>query len=204
MRHTRISALGATSALAMAMLAAAPAQAQDYYLGQLIEVGGTYCPRFFTEANGQVLAINTNQALFALLGTFYGGNGVTTFALPDLRGRMVISQGQGPGLQTYNIGQRAGAESVTLGQANLPAHIHVASVETNPGNATEQRSFRNAFAVTADNQYATGTNLNVTMNTETITVQGAGDTATTTAPTLSPFLVTRYCIALSGIFPSRN
>lgn len=204
MRHTRISALGATSVLAIAMLAAAPAKAQVYFLGQLIEVGNNYCPRNYAETSGQLLSIQQNTALFSLLGTFYGGNGVTTFALPDLRGRMVISQGQGPGLQNYTIGQRAGAESVTLGQANLPAHIHVASIETNPGNATEQRSFRNAFAATADNQYATGTNLNVTMNTETITVQGAGDTATTTAPTLSPFLVTRYCIALSGVFPSRN
>lgn len=204
MRHTRISALGATSALAMAMLAAAPATAQDYYMGQVIETGATYCPRFFFEANGQILSIAQNTALFSLFGTTYGGNGQTTFALPDLRGRMVISTGQGPGLSPYTLGQVGGAQSATLGQSNLPAHIHVATVETNPGTATEQRSFRNAFAVTADNQYATGTNLNVTMHIDTVTVQGAGETSTTTAPTMSPFIVTRYCIATQGVYPSRN
>jgi microcystin-dependent protein len=201
MRHTRILVLATTSALAAV---AAPAAAQEYFLGQLIEVGNGFCPRTWAEASGQILSIQQNTALFSLLGTTYGGNGVTTFALPDLRGRMSISTGQGPGLSLYSLGQVGGAESRTLNQSNLPAHIHVATVETNPGTATEQRSFRNAFAVTADNQYATGTNLDVTMNSETVTVQGAGETATTTAPTVSPFIVTRKCIALAGIFPSRN
>lgn len=201
MRHTKIIALGAASAAA---IAAVPAAAQDYYLGQLIEVGNNYCPRGWVETNGQILAISTNAALFSLLGTTYGGNGTSTFQLPDLRGRMAISQGTGPGLSNYTQGQVGGAQQATLNQSNLPAHIHVATIETNPGNATERRSFRNAFAVTADNQYATGTNLNVTMHVDTITVQGAGDTATTTAPTVSPFLVNRFCIATSGIFPSRN
>jgi len=202
MRHTRIFALGTSGVLALA--AASPTLAQDYYLGQMMQVGGVYCPRNWAETNGQMLSIAQNAALFSLLGTTYGGNGTTTFALPDLRGRMSISQGQGPGLSFYTMGQVAGTESVTLNQSNLPAHIHVSSIETNPGNATELRAFRNAFAVTADNQYATGTNLDVTMNTETVTVQGAGDTPTTTAPIMSPFTVTRTCIALTGIFPSRN
>lgn len=201
MRHTKLIALGAASAAA---IAAVPAAAQDYYLGQIIEVGNSFCPRNWATTDGQLLSIAQNTALFALLGTTYGGNGTTTFALPDLRGRMAISQGQGPGLSNYVQGQVGGAQQTTLNQSNLPAHIHTAIIETNPGNATEQRSFRNAFAVTADNQYATGTNLNVTMNSETITVQGAGETPTTTAPTMSPFLVNRFCIALAGVFPSRN
>ncbi|WP_260583226.1 phage tail protein [Sphingopyxis sp. PET50] len=202
MRHARTFAFGATATLALAM--AAPATAQDFFLGQFIEVGNGFCPRFFLETNGQILAISTNTALFSLLGTTYGGNGVTTFALPDLRGRMAISVGQGPGLAPYNLGQVGGAESTTIGISNLLAHIHSGAIETAPAAANERRSFRNAFSVTADNQYATGTNLDLTMHSETITVQKAGGTETTVAPTMSPFIVTRMCIATSGIFPSRN
>ncbi|MBL8650376.1 MAG: tail fiber protein [Sphingopyxis sp.] len=202
MRHTRILSLGAASALAVA--ASTPAVAQDYYIGQLIEVGGTYCPKFFQETNGQVLPIAQNQALFALLGTTYGGNGVTTFNLPDLRGRMGISLGQGPGLQNYTQGQIGGSEQVTLTLPNLPIHSHTGVFETSTSNANDNKSFRNAFAVTADNQYTNSTNLDVTMNSETITVQGAGDVTSTVAPMMSPFLVTRYCIATAGVFPSRN
>lgn len=201
MRHTRIFALGVTSALAFA---AAPATAQDYFLGQMIEVGNGYCPRSFVETNGQILSIAQNTALFSLLGTTYGGNGQTTFALPDLRGRMAISVGQGPGLSNYSLGQVAGSETTTIGVSNLPPHIHTGSIETAPTAGNDNKSFRNAFAVTTDNQYATGTNLDLTMNSETITVQKAGGAATSLAPTVAPFLVTRYCIATSGIFPSRN
>ena len=202
MRHTSIFATGATATLALAMTA--PATAQQYYLGQMIEVGNGFCPRTFAETSGQILSIAQNTALFSLLGTTYGGNGTTTFALPDLRGRMAINMGQGPGLSNYTLGQVSGAESTTIGVANLPPHIHSGSIETATAAGNDNKSFRNAFAVTADNQYTTGTNLDLTMQSETITVQKAGGAATSLAPTVAPFLVTRYCIATSGIFPSRN
>lgn len=180
------------------------AQATQPYLGEIILMPTNFCPRGYTAAAGQILAISTNTALFSLLGTTYGGNGVTTFNLPDLRGRMGISLGQGPGLQNYTQGQIGGSEQVTLTLPNLPIHSHTGVFETSTSNANDNKSFRNAFAVTADNQYTNSTNLDVTMNSETITVQGAGDVTSTVAPMMSPFLVTRYCIATAGVFPSRN
>src|SRR5687767_9318635 len=97
------------------------------FLGQIQAFGFNFAPRGWAQCQGQLLAINTNTALFSLLGTTYGGNGQTTFALPDFRGRTMVGQGQGPGLSAYTIGQVGGTESVTLTSNNLPAHTHIAT-----------------------------------------------------------------------------
>jgi microcystin-dependent protein len=170
----------------------------------VIETGGSFCPRNFLEANGQVLAIAQNQAFFALLGTTYGGNGVTTFQIPDLRGRMLLGDGQGPGLQNYTQGQVGGQENVTHTIANLPIHTHVGAIQTVAAPGNQRIVFRNSFGQTTDNQYVSGTQgFDGNLEASTLSVQKSG-TDGVVVPNMSPFLVTRYCIASQGIFPSRN
>ena len=96
------------------------------YIGEIRLVGFNFAPRGWMACNGQLLSIATYSALFSLLGTTYGGDGITTFALPDLRSRIPVHQGQGPGLSNYVIGQMSGTESVTLTQNQIPAHTHQA------------------------------------------------------------------------------
>ncbi|KTE41433.1 hypothetical protein ATE62_06015 [Sphingopyxis sp. HIX] len=184
------------------MATAGSATAQDYYLGQMIEVGNSYCPRGWTETNGQILSIAQNTALFSLLGTTYGGNGQTTFALPDLRGRMVLNQGQGPGLPPYSLGQQAGVESQTLTINQLASHTHEAVFQTVNANAATTIPFRNSFAVTSDFQYSNVIQFDGALNAATLAVQKTG--GSDPVANMSPFLVNRYCIALQGVFPSRN
>jgi microcystin-dependent protein len=200
MRHLKTAM---TVAVGFGALAAAEhAAAQDYYLGQMIEVGANFCPRGWVETNGQILSIAQNTALFALLGTTYGGNGQTTFALPDLRGRMILNQGQGPGLSPYALGQQAGSETVTLTINQLASHTHVAVFQTVNANAATNIPFRNSFAVTSDFQYSNVIQFDGALNAATLTVQKTG--GTDPVANMSPFLVNRYCIATVGVFPSRN
>ena len=201
MRHVKAAMLATAGTVALS--AAAPAMAQDYYIGQLIEVGNNYCPRFWTETNGQLLAINTNTALFALLGTTYGGNGQTTFALPDLRGRMLIGQGQGPGLSPHFLGEAGGVESQTLSINQLASHSHeglILSVGTQTANS--RTAFRNAISTTPNPQYSTTIQFDGALHADSLHMQNTG--GSDPVPNMSPFLVNRYCIALQGIFPSRN
>ncbi|WP_082545250.1 phage tail protein [Sphingopyxis sp. Root1497] len=206
MRHGKSLALATASVAAIA--SATPAAAQTFFLGQILEVGATYCPRGFASASGQLLSIQQNTALFSLLGTTYGGNGVNTFALPDIRGRMVIGDGQLGGGAFYQQGQISGQETVTLTSNTLPSHSHAGAFLSLTDATNERRSFRNAFATTPDNQYKTPpvsgpVSFDGTMHSETLTVQKTG-TDGVPIPNMSPFLVTQYCVVLQGIFPSRN
>src|SRR5688572_15936308 len=97
------------------------------FLAQIMMFGGNFAPRGWALCNGQILSIAQNTALFSILGTTYGGNGQTTFALPDLRGRVPIHPGQGPGLSSYSLGQSAGTETVTLTINEMPTHLHMSS-----------------------------------------------------------------------------
>jgi len=203
MRHRKSLALAAASGMAIA--ASSPAAAQAFFIGQVIETGANFCPRNFASASGQLLSIQQNTALFSLLGTTYGGNGVTTFALPDIRGRMVI--GYGPGSDPVQLGQVGGSETITLLPSNLPAHNHPGFIHTVNADGNDIKPFRNAFAVTPDKQYkvppATGPSaLDGALRADTVTVQKTGGSQP--MANMSPFLVTRHCIALAGIFPSRN
>ena len=127
-RKTTFRSILATLALATSGLIGlgAPAQADPYepFIGELMTFGGNFCPRGWAAAAGQLLAVSSNDALFSLLGTIYGGDGRTTFGLPDLRGRMAMGDGNGPGLSPRRIGQMGGANQVTLLPSNLPPHSH--------------------------------------------------------------------------------
>src|ERR1044072_7080771 len=131
MRRAAVLAAAAFAA-ALSNWPSASAQASDMYLGQLMMVGFNFCPRGWTEADGQILAISTNSALFSLYGTTYGGNGQTTFALPDLRGRVPAHVGQGPGLAPVTQGQVMGADSTTLTLSQMPMHNHLLMAPTTP------------------------------------------------------------------------
>jgi microcystin-dependent protein len=153
------------------------------------------------------MSITQNQALFVLLGTTYGGDGVTTFALPDLRGRTMISMGQGPGLPAYVIGQAAGAQSVTLTTANLPQHNHIMLAEqSNSGTKPQPENAFLAESNGADSQGGTvtvqiyGPTANTTMNANSI--GGAGGSQPVSIE--QPYQTINVCIALMGVFPSQG
>ena len=168
---------------------------------------GNFAPRGWALCNGQILAINTNQALFSLLGTTYGGNGQTTFALPDLRNRVPIGTGQGPGLGNYTLGQAAGSSSVTLLTNNLPAHVHTGNVnvsiqcDANPGTEANPDGM---YPAGVSQAYGTTATPNIAMLAPaySVTIQPAGGNQP--IPTMPPYLGMNYIICLQGIFPSRN
>ncbi len=170
------------------------------FLGMIALFGFNFPPRGWAICNGQLLSISQNSALFALLGTIYGGNGVTTFGLPDLRGRVPLGVGQGPGLSNYVQGQVGGTENTTLVAANLPAHTHtvnastdIASVGSPAGNSlgASARGGITPYVVGNANQVAMGA-----------TTSSVG--SNTAINNMQPYLTMNYCIALEGIFPSRD
>jgi microcystin-dependent protein len=177
----------------------------DPFLGQILIFAGNFAIRGFAMCNGQILSIAQNTALFSILGTTYGGNGQTTFALPDLRGRFPNHQGQGPGLSNYSLGQVGGSESGTITINEMPAHTHpfTYTIPANDGDGDTN-------GPTATTRLATATNGNI-YNTAAATVQMPGNTANTgitggsqPTPLMNPYLTLNFLIALEGIFPSRN
>jgi microcystin-dependent protein len=184
----------------------APASADGVqpYIGQLMQVGFTFCPRGYTQASGQILAIQSNTALFSLLGTTYGGNGSTTFALPDLRGRAAVHTGTGPGLSSYSLGEVTGTETTTLTTLNMAAHNHRVGAQSANIAADQTSPNGNSLAVPVNPGYAApppdpAGNL---MDPGSILVQTTGNSIP--VPNQQPYLVMKWCIATQGIFPARN
>jgi microcystin-dependent protein len=167
----------------------------DPYLGQIQSFGFNFAPRGWALCNGQVMNIATNTALFSLLGTMYGGNGQTTFALPDLRGRTSLHFGQGKGLSDYVIGEVGGSESITLITANLPAHNHT----LNASSGAKLNNQPKANHLGGANIYNAAT-IDSALAPDTIGLTGGGQPH----ENRQPFLVINWCIAMEGIFPSRN
>lgn len=173
------------------------------YLAQIIMFGGDFAPRFWAFCQGQILSIAQNQALFALLGTTYGGNGTTTFALPDFRGRSPIGTGQGPGLSNVTLGELAGQQAVTLTANNLPAHTHTGTLSVAAtSNAATTDEAGGAIPAGGLALFAPGATATGTMGGVTATVANTG--ANQPLPIRQPYLVMHFVICLSGIFPSRN
>jgi microcystin-dependent protein len=164
------------------------------FLGQISIFGCNFAPRGWSFCSGQSLPIAQNNALFALLGTQYGGNGTTNFALPDLRGRVPIGQGTGPGLSTVVQGQAAGTETVTLATNQIPGHTHTARANSGAANTGIPT---NATWVASQTHYSSAAP-DVAMAPTGV---GGGGQAHNN---MSPSLVLNYCIAVTGIFPSRN
>ena len=162
------------------------------YLGQLLLVGFNYAPKGWAFCNGQLLPINQNQAIFSLLGTTYGGNGTTNFALPNLQGRVAISSSS-----NYVLGQSAGTESVTLLTTQMPAHTHTLTVSSASGG-TLQTPQGNTVGTTSAPAYSLSAGS--AMDTGAISNYGSSQPH----ENRQPYLTLNWVIALSGIFPSRN
>ncbi|WP_270732140.1 phage tail protein [Shimia sp. Alg240-R146] len=199
-----------------AVAATAPiAQADEPFIGEIRSFGFNFCPRDWAPLNGQLLAISGNDALFSLLGTIYGGDGRTTFALPELRGRIPVGNGSGPGLTPRTEGLRAGTETELVQVSNMPSHTHqpagtvsaqlVASSEaptTNDPNG-------NYLPTSAGNFYASTPGTIQDMATGSVSVDISAEHVANTGGSqpvinIAPTLVTNYCIALFGIYPSRS
>jgi microcystin-dependent protein len=169
------------------------------FIGQIMMFAGNFAPLGWAFCDGSLLAISQNDALFALIGTTYGGDGQTTFGLPDLRGRVPIHQGQGPGLSNYVIGQQAGTESVSLTVGQIPAHTHLLACGSGAGNVV---SPANAFFAGDPTNNSGGFNSagGSAMNAGVITSAGGGQPH----ENRMPILAVSFVIAVEGIFPSQS
>jgi microcystin-dependent protein len=176
------------------------AQATEPFLGQIAFVPYNFVPKNWAECNGQLLSISQNTALFALLGTTYGGNGTTTFALPDMRGRVLVHNGQAPGgPTTYTMGQTGGAESVTLNITQMPSHNHTVNAVTAEGNQNIPTGSLPANTKVLDKEYS-DTTADTTMKSTMLNNTG-GNQPHENRP---PFITLKCIISLTGVFPSQN
>jgi len=168
------------------------------FLGEMKIISWNYAPKGWAFCNGQLLPINQNQALFSILGTTFGGDGRVNFALPDMRGRVPIHQGQG-----FIEGQKGGEEFHTLTQSEMPAHIHALNASNQQANqatlVTQPGATPNILAAVTGNQYAPPASL-TTLVPDTVTNVGGSQAH----ENRQPYLVLNVIIALQGIFPSRN
>lgn len=165
------------------------------FIGMIVMFGGNFAVRNWAFCNGQLISIAQNTALFSILGTTYGGNGQTTFGLPDLRGRVPIHPGQGPGLSNYSLGQMGGVENVTLIANQMPAHNHTLNAKDTAAGDTLPNN--NVFS--EGGIYVAGPP-NAVMNPASIGNAGGNQPHTN----IQPYNCVNFIIALFGIFPSRN
>ena len=172
------------------------------FIGQIQPFAFDFAPRGWAKCDGQLLAIAENSALFSLIGTIYGGDGRTNFALPDLRSRSPMHTGQGNGLSLRNIGTAGGAEQITLNVSHMPAHSHAAQLKATDQAATENKPHGALLA---------GTETSATYHTPPATVDMAADAVAVgntggSQPhdNMTPYLALNYCIAIVGTFPSRS
>ncbi|MEO8515470.1 MAG: tail fiber protein [Flavobacterium sp.] len=179
------------------LLTGTKAFSQDYYLGEIKLVPYNFAPTGWARCDGQLLSIAQNQALFALLGTTYGGNGQTTFALPDLRGRVPMSDGQGPGLTPRVLGEMGGTETNTLTVAQMPAHNHTVNGVSTDGDQNIPTGSLPANTKLLDKEYSAG-NADTTMSPQMIGITGGSQPVNN----VQPYTTLTYIIAVQGIFPS--
>jgi len=177
----------------------------DPFIGEIRMFGGNFAPSGWALCNGQLLSISQNSALFSILGTSFGGNGQTTFGLPDLRSRVPIQQGQGVGLSPYDVGQQGGSEQVTLLQTQMPAHNHMVTATSD--SAAADAASGNLLATpsagrgqTPPQIYGAATGAAVTMGPTMIAPSGGSQPH----ENIQPYLCVTFIIALQGIYPSRG
>ncbi|MDI9308851.1 MAG: tail fiber protein [Limnohabitans sp.] len=180
------------------------------FIGEIKIFGFNFAPIGYAFCWGQQMSIAQNSALFALLGTTFGGNGVQTFNLPDLRGRLPIGQGSGPGLNSIQMGEMSGVNNITILPSNMPVHNHGLStvsvkVIASSGIADEASASGNYLATSATNIYS-GNGPTPNTFVGSTQVSGATDPSGGSIPMgiMNPYLGLNYCIATTGIFPSRN
>jgi microcystin-dependent protein len=166
------------------------------YIGEIRLFGGNFAPVGWFFCDGSLLPISQFDTLFALIGTIYGGDGQQTFALPDLRGRVPVHQGQGPGLSNRTIGEQGGSETVTLTASQMPQHTH--ALKASSGSSTGAAGSNGVLAATSINIYGSGPPV-TPMAAQAISSVGNGQAH----QNMGPFSTINYIIATEGIFPSR-
>jgi microcystin-dependent protein len=172
------------------------------YIGQISLFAGNFPPRNWAFCDGQLLSIAQNTALFSILGTNYGGNGQTTFALPDLRGRVPMHTGSstGPGLSPHSLGEVSGAENITLISSQMPAHSHFVNGVASGGNQSSPAGNLPAIESTGTSLDYSNAATNATMNAGMIGIAGGNQPHSN----MQPYSCVNFIICLYGIFPSRN
>lgn len=171
----------------------------ESYIGEIRMFAGTFAPQGWAFCDGSLVSIAEYESLFNLIGTTYGGDGQSTFALPDLRGRVPIHQGTGPGLSTHTIGEMGGTESVTLMTSQMPVHNHAAMANNAGGNAdTPANNFWSASTTTT--QYVPGSEANTGMGASAIVYAGGNQPH----DNMLPFTAISFIISLYGIYPSQG
>ena len=171
------------------------------FVGEIMMFGANFCPKGWANSDGQLLPINQNQSLFSLLGTTYGGDGRTTFGLPDLRGRVPLHMGQGPGLTNKNLGTKGGVEKHALKISEMPKHQH--GLNASKGSGSQPVPTGNLLATQGrkSKMYATSKAGPLTpMNRAAVALEGKSRAHNN----MQPFLAIRFCIALQGVYPSRH
>lgn len=171
----------------------------DQFVGQISYVAFTYAPAGWAECNGQELPIQQYSALYSLLGTTYGGNGTSTFAVPNIQGRVMLSNGQGPGLPNYPLGSTGGEESHTLTLAEMPQHNHLLKAVSSDGNVSNPSGALPANTKTLDKEYSTTPTASGTMNANMTSITGGNQAH----PNIQPYVTFKCIIALEGYYPSR-
>jgi microcystin-dependent protein len=173
----------------------------DQFLAEIRIFAGNFAPSEWAFCNGQLLPIAQNSALFSLIGTYYGGNGMTNFALPNLQGMAPLQAGQAPGLSQYLLGQVGGEQSVTLLQSEMPLHTHAAQGTTNGGDQTSPANTVPALPGISRGATAYSTSAaNATLAGGALSPAGGG----TPHNNMPPYLTLSFIIALTGIFPARG
>lgn len=175
----------------------------DPFVAEIRIFAGNFAPKGWAFCNGQILPISQNTALFSLLGTYYGGDGKSTFGLPDLQGRAPMFWGQGPGLSSRNLGETGGSQSVTLLQSEIPAHTHQVKGTTAAGTSTNPAD--GIWAVAGSRRaptslYSTTAAASTTMSPQALSTTGGG----LPHNNMPPFLTLNFIIALQGVFPPRG
>ena len=178
------------------------------YIGQILMFGGNFAPRNWALCDGQLLSISQNSDLFSILGVTYGGDGRTTFALPDLRGRAPVHAGHGPGLSSRSLGQKSGSEDNTLTENQMPAHNHqvTATAKCLAAGGNSDTPVGNVLAKDAAGAAVTYSTSapDQSMDASTIEVQQQTKGANQSINNMQPFLAVNYIICTDGLYPSRN
>jgi microcystin-dependent protein len=196
-RGARAWAAAAVLVALTGLIAPGPAGAQTPYVGEIRLAGFNFAPAGWIPCDGRLLSILDYDVLFNLIGTTYGGDGVNTFAVPDLRGRVPVEAGQGPGLSPYVIGQQFGQESVTLGVAQLPVHTHAAAADSGVGSTDSPAGALHARDASGVPRYGPGAAVRLAPGA---VLSAGGSQPHENRP---PYLVANYFISLFGIYPSQ-
>ncbi len=170
------------------------------FLGEISIFAGNFAPRGWAFCDGQIMSLSQNTALFSLLGTTYGGNGQTTFALPDLRGRVPVGVGSGPGLSPIDLGQNGGTENINVLTSQIPAHTHTLNAVSKNGTTNIPTNAFMAATGTYDKDYTTSSTPSTDMNSVALKTTGGSQALNL----LQPYTTLSFIIAIQGIFPPRQ